>query len=179
MDKIAKYNVAFTGLKNGKHDFVFDIGQEFFDLFESENEFTGANIVASVSLGKHSSFMKFEIKIEGSVILVCDISGSEYFQHISGGTNVIVKFGERYDDTDGEMITISRNQSEFNVAKLIFEVVVLSIPMKRLSPDLTDENFKILNDFTPKIDEGYLDDFHKNSNDDLDPRWSMLRKLKK
>jgi len=168
MDKIAKYDVAFTGLKNGKHYFVFDIGQEFFDLFESENEFTGANIVASVSLDKHSSFMKFEIKIEGSVILVCDISGSEYVQHISGGTDVIVKFGERYDDTDGEMITISRNQSEFNVAKLIFEVVVLSIPMKRLSPDLTDENFKILNDFTPKIDEDYLDDFHENSNDDLD-----------
>jgi len=175
MDKIAKYDISFIGLKNGKHRFAFDVYQEFFDLFEAENEFTGANIAADVLLDKHLSFMKFEIKIRGSVVLVCDISGSEYVQPISGDVDVIVKFGERYDDTDGEMITIPHNQNEYNIAKLIFEAALLSIPMKRLSPYLTDEDFKVLNNFSPRVSEN---DFQENSINNLDPRWSMLNKIK-
>jgi len=178
MDRIAKYDIAFTGLKNGKHNFTFDINQEFFDSFEAENEFTDANVYASVLLDKHSSFMKFEIKIKGSVLLICDISGREFRQSINGYTDVVVKFGEQIDDTDDEMLTISHNQSEFNVAKLIFDAVLLSIPMKRLSPDLTDEDFEILNNFSPKVGENYLDDFHENSDENTDPRWSVLKKIR-
>ena len=40
MDKFKNYDIAFTGLKNGKHEFDFIITQAFFDLFETEKEFT-------------------------------------------------------------------------------------------------------------------------------------------
>jgi len=178
MDRIANYNIAFTGLKNGVHDFVFDVDQGFFDLFSTENEFTNANIVAKVLLDKHSSFMKLDLEISGSVVLVCDISGIGYTQLVTGDEGVVVKFGDKYDDSDGEIITIPHNHSEFNIAKLIFETVVISIPMKRVSPDLSDEYFEILDNFRPKNHEIYFDRLEENDEENIDPRWSELKRIK-
>ena len=48
MDKLRNYEVAFSGLKNGKHEFKFEVEQSFFDLFETEQEFTNAHITVDV-----------------------------------------------------------------------------------------------------------------------------------
>ena len=41
MDKLRNYDIVFSGLKNGKHEFQFEIDKAFFKLFETEQEFTG------------------------------------------------------------------------------------------------------------------------------------------
>ena len=38
MDKFRNYDVAFSGLKTGKHEFKFEVEQAFFDLFETEQK---------------------------------------------------------------------------------------------------------------------------------------------
>jgi uncharacterized metal-binding protein YceD (DUF177 family) len=53
-----------------------------------------------------------------------------------------VKFGEEYDDSNEEVIVIPQNEYEFNISQLIFEAVVLAIPMKKLSPNLTEEDLE-------------------------------------
>ena len=78
MDKFRNYDVAFSGLKNGKHELTFNITQEFFDLFETEQEFTDAQIEAKVFLEKHTTFLDFLVKIKGTVNLICDISNEEF-----------------------------------------------------------------------------------------------------
>jgi hypothetical protein len=40
MDKLRNYDVSFSGLKTGKHKFRFEINKEFFQLFDTEQEFT-------------------------------------------------------------------------------------------------------------------------------------------
>ena len=44
MDKIRNYDIAFVGLKNGKHEFDFEITQAFFELFDTEKEFTAPKL---------------------------------------------------------------------------------------------------------------------------------------
>lgn len=56
MEKIRNYNIAFTGLKNGKHEFIFDVKQEFFNLFDTEQEFDKADLKVKAMLDKHSTF---------------------------------------------------------------------------------------------------------------------------
>lgn len=170
MDKFRNYDVAFSGLKNGKHEFKFEVEQSFFDLFETEQEFTNAHINVEVTLEKHTTFLDFEVTISGTVNLVCDITAEEFANPINHSIKILVKFGEEYDDSNEEIITIPHGDSAFNIAQLIYEAVILSIPMKKISPNVKDEDIELIEKFSPKIEE---DEEHE-----VDPRWEALKKLK-
>lgn len=68
-----------------------------------------------------------------------------------------------------DVITIPTGDHAFNVAQLIYENVALSIPMKKVSPNVSDEDLAILDKFSPKEDEE-----EQNS----DPRWDATEKFK-
>ena len=174
MDRFRNYDIAFSGLKTGKHDFKFEINQEFFDLFETEQEFFNPEINVDVFLDKHTTFLEFYINVSGTVQLICDISNDEFSENISNDLKVLVKFGEEYDDSNEDIITIPHKDSEFNIANLIYEAVVLSIPMKKLAPSVrdNDEYQKLLDQYSPQITE---EDEEEQS---IDPRWEALKKLK-
>ncbi len=175
MDKYRNYDIGFSGLKQGKHEFEFCVDQQFFDLFEAEEEFENAKIVSKVLLEKHSTFLDFVISVSGTVDLTCDISNEKFQYPINNEIKFLVKFGEEYDDSNEEIITIPHHYSEFNIAQFIYEAVVLAIPMKKVSPAaLENEEFQdLLDKFSPKINEEKADD------EDIDPRWEALNKLRK
>lgn len=173
MDKLRNYDVSFSGLKNGKHEFKFEIDKTFFQLFDTEQEFTNPRIVADVFLEKHTTFLEFEIKVRGMVELICDITNDAFDYPIENEIKILVNFGEEYDDSNEDVITIPASDHAFNVAQLIYENVQLSIPMKKISPDVSDEDLEILNRFSPKDIEETEEEEH-----DSDPRWDALRKLK-
>ena len=173
MDKLRNYDVSFSGLKNGKHVFKFEIDKTFFQLFDTEQEFTNPNITADVFLEKHTTFLEFEIKVHGTVVLICDITNDEFDYPIKNEIRILVNFGEEYDDSNEDVITIPASDHAFNVAQLIYENVQLSIPMKKISPNVSDEDLEILNKFSPKDIEESEEEEH-----DSDPRWDALRKLK-
>lgn len=173
MDKLRNYDVSFSGLKNGKHVFKFEIDKTFFQLFDTEQEFTNPKITADVFLEKHTTFLEFEIKVYGTVELICDITNDEFDYPIENEIRILVNFGEEYDDSNEDVITIPASDHAFNVAQLIYENVQLSIPMKKISPNVSEEDLEILNRFSPKdIEEP------EEEKNDSDPRWDALRKLK-
>ena len=173
MDRFRNYNIAFSGLKTGKHDFKFEINQEFFDLFETEQEFFNPKIVADVLLDKHITFLEFHINVSGTVQLICDISTDEFSENIMNDLKILVKFGEEYDDSNEDIITIPQKDSDFNIANLIYETVVLSIPMKKVAPSVrdNDEYEKLLEKYSPKPIE-------EEEEQSTDPRWEALKKLR-
>lgn len=173
MDKLRNYDVSFSGLKNGKHEFKFEINETFFQLFDTEQEFTNPRIGVNVSLDKHTTFLEFEIKIKGLVELVCDITNEDFDYPIENEIKILVNFGEEYDDSNEDVITIPTGEHAFNVAHLIYENVMLSIPMKKISPNVSDEDMKILDQFSPKDIEVAEEEEHES-----DPRWDALRKLR-
>ena len=175
MDKYRNYDISFSGLKQGKHEFEFCVEQRFFDLFEAEEEFENAKIVSKFLLEKHSTFLGFVISVSGTVDLTCDISNEKFQYPINNEIKFLVKFGEEYDDSNEEIITIPHHYSEFNIAQFIYEAVVLAIPMKKVSPAaLENEEFQsLLDKFSPKINKEKADD------EDIDPRWEALNKLRK
>lgn len=175
MDKFKNYDIAFSGLKNGKHEFDFAITQAFFDLFDTEKEFTDANITVHVLLEKHSTFLDFIITTNGTINLVCDITGENFDYPFENSIQVLVKFGEEYDDSDENVITIPTQDYAFNVAQLIYEDVMLSVPMKKLSPNVSEDDLDLLDQFSPKTEQ---EEKAEDTSEDIDPRWDALKKLK-
>lgn len=86
---------------------------------------------------------------------------------------ILVKFGEEYDDSNEDIITIPQKDSDFNVANLIYETVVLSIPMKKVAPSVrdNDEYEKLLEKYSPKP-------IKEEEEQSTDPRWEALKKLR-
>ena len=170
MDKFRNYDVEFSGLKNGKHKFSFEIDKKFFQLFDTEQEFTEPRIVADILMDKHTTFLELLIKTSGTVNLVCDITNDNFDHPIEHEIEVLVNFGEEYDDSNVDVITIPKTDYAFNASQLIYEDVMLSIPMKKISPNISAEDLEMLEKFSPKdiIEEEPASD----------PRWEALKKFK-
>ncbi|AZA62229.1 YceD family protein [Chryseobacterium indoltheticum] len=171
MDKLRNYDVSFSGLKTGKHEFKFEIDKEFFQLFDTDQEFTDPKIAVDVLLDKHTTFLEFEIKVKGTVELVCDITNEDFTYPIENQIGILGKFGEEYDDSEEDVITIPANDHAFNISQLIYENVALSIPMKKVSPHVSDEDLEILEKFSPK-------EIEEEQEEKSDPRWDALKNLK-
>ncbi len=134
MEKLRNYDISFSSLKLGSHSFELIVEQSFFDLFEFEQEFKNPKIEVSVELVKHSSFLELKVETKGKVILECDISDEEYEQPVENIIKTLVKFGEEFDDSNEEVLIIPLGSHSVNVAQLIFESILLSIPMKHIHP---------------------------------------------
>ena len=82
MMKLKEYFIPFSGLKLGKHEFVYEIDNAFFESFEYQ-EFNGASIHITAILEKMSNMMELEIKAEGTVNVDCDLTGEPFDQPIN------------------------------------------------------------------------------------------------
>lgn len=171
MDKFRNYEIAFSGLKTGKHHFKFEINQAFFNLFETEQEFSNPRINADVLLIKHENFLEFEINVSGTIELVCDISSADFDYDIENQIKVLVKFGEHYDDSEVDVITIPRQDHAFNIAQLLYEAIALTVPMKKVSPNLSKEDQALLEKYSVTEEEN-------EDEEEIDPRWNALKDLK-
>lgn len=181
MEKFRYYNVSFSGLNLGEHDFEFDIAQPFFDLFEFEQDFQRPDLKLKLILDKRNNFLELHFKLKGTVELSCDLTNEPYSQKIKGKSDVIVKFGEDYDYSDDEVWVIPQGEHYINIAQMIYEMTLLALPVKRIHPDVESgkshsEMLELLNRYSiEKEDEETNDD---SANEETDPRWEQLKKLK-
>lgn len=171
--KLKEFNIPFSGLKLGKHEFVYEIENAFFESFDYQ-EFNGASIHIKAILEKMGTMMELKIKAKGTVNVDCDLTGEAYDQPISSDLHLVVKFGEEYNDEDDEILIIPHGEHQFNIAQYIYEMLVLAVPQKRVHPGIADGTLK--SDILDKLEELQPKE-EKEQTDKTDPRWDDLKKL--
>lgn len=166
-----EFDIPFKGLKQGEHSYKYHITKKFFDSF-TLIDFIDANINATLSLQKTATLLKLYFNIKGKVLVNCDVSGEEYWQNIEGNLEIIVKFGNKFNDDDEVILILPHSAYNINIAKYIYEITIFSIPIKRVHPDIVEEQirFKDLN-----IARGSKKETLKKK--EIDPRWEKLKKL--
>ena len=192
MDKLKNYNIIFTSLPFGKSNFTFELSQSFFDLFEIEQDFENPTMIASIILDKKSTMLELEISLKGNITVPCDLTGELFQQEISNNAELIVKFGDEFDDTDFEIWVIPREEYQINLAQILYELAMLSVPSKRIHPDVLNGEsnsemidlldqysiYELDEDAENDEDEDDNDNGDVDDNDDIDPRWAKLKDLK-
>src|SRR5690606_25370751 len=128
-----EFIIPFSGLKQGKHEFRFNIHNAFFESFEY-NEFNGADIVIDVTLNKMSTMMELEMKAQGTVNVNCDLTNEPYDKKINADLELVIKFGDEYNDENDEILIIPHAEFQVNIAQYIYEMLVLSVPLKKVHP---------------------------------------------
>jgi len=174
MKPMKEYSISFVGLKVGSHEFEYKIEQKFFDYFEFY-DFNNVNVNVELVLTKKTTLLELHFKINGFVNVNCDLTNEPYNQNIKSDFNLVVKFGEEYNDENIDILIIPHGEHEINIQQYIYELVVLAVPAKRIHPGIEDgslnsEILKKLEELSPKEQEG-------KPKEDIDPRWDTLKKL--
>ena len=171
MSNLSQYNIAFKGLALGKHVFEFVVDDRFFAEFDASVVDQGL-VNVTVTLEKQSSLMTFWFDIKGKVSVQCDRCLEMYNQPIESNERVFVRLGERENIEGDDLIWVSTNDYQLNVAQLIYEFIGLAIPIKKVHPE--DENGNSTCD--PQMIEK-LNKYIVREEDTNNPVWKDLRKL--
>ncbi|MBI6116167.1 YceD family protein [Salegentibacter maritimus] len=175
MRNLAAYTIPFVGLKLGKHQFEYDIDNKFFEHFEYD-DLNSANVKIDLFLEKKTTMMELTFKASGAVNVNCDITNEPYNQPIEGSLYLVVKFGEEYNDENEDLLILPHGEYEINVQQYIYELIVLSVPLKRVHPGVEDGTLD--SDVLDKLEElSISNNESKNDEDEIDPRWDKLKNL--
>lgn len=170
MSRISNYDIAFKGLKEGVHKFEYQIDDAFFELFE-ESMVQNGKITAEVVLEKRSTLLSLVFNIKGTVELTCDRCLENYSQPIKQRADVFVKFGEEQVEDGGDVLWLLPEEHQLNVAQLIYEYIVLSIPVKHVHPDNKEGKSTCNPEMLEQIKR------HSGIEDQGDQRWDALKGL--
>lgn len=171
--KQKEFSIPFSGLKQGKHEFKYKIENKFFESFGYE-EFNDANIDLVVVLNKVGMMMELAMNASGVVNVACDVTSEPFDQHITAELELVVKFGDEFNDEDDELLIIPHGEHQINIAQYAYEMLVLAVPQKRIHPGVVDGTLesvalKKLAELQPKET--------KEKKEENDPRWDALKKL--
>ena len=171
-----EFLIPFIGLKLGKHPFEFQINQAFFEKFEY-HEYENCAIQVNVVLEKKSTMLELSFKHKGTVTVPCDLTNEIFDLPIKGKIKLVVTFGEKFNDDNEELLVLPHGENQIDIAQYIYEMVVLSVPLKRIHPGIKDgtlqtEALQKLSELTIKEQK-----LENKKEENIDPRWDKLKQL--
>ncbi|SRR5690554_286807 len=172
---IKAFFIPFVGLKLGKHHFDYQIDDTFFQEFEY-NQFEKVSIDVDLTLEKKSTILELCFKHSGTVNVPCDLTGEPFDLPVKGKLNLVVQFGEEYNDDNEELLILPHGEYQVNVAQYIYEMIVLSVPAKRIHTGIEDGSIDVSD-----YEKYSTNDEPKEriSEEEIDPRWEKLKSLLK
>lgn len=174
------FDIHVFKLSNGKHQYAFEIQEAFFELFD--NEIVGqGDLVAEISLDKSERMIQMDVEIKGTVNLTCDRSLEPFDEEIYSEQSMIYKYGEEEQELSDDVMVIHKDTQLINIASILYEFIMLEIPMKKLHPKFRDEFDE--DDESEVIPIYYSEEEdseeEQTEEETIDPRWEKLKNLKK
>jgi uncharacterized metal-binding protein YceD (DUF177 family) len=176
MNRTKEFLIPFVGLKLGKHHFEYQINNAFFENFEYD-EFQNSDIKVNVVLDKKSNMLELEFKHKGTVNVPCDLTGEDFDLPIKGKMKLIVRFGEVFNNDNEELLILPFGEFEIDIIQYIYEMIALSVPLKRVHPGVKDGSLKT--EVLDKLNELQVKEVKEKENkeENIDPRWDKLKQL--
>ncbi|ULC59661.1 DUF177 domain-containing protein [Flaviramulus sp. BrNp1-15] len=175
MKPLKEFTIPFVGLKIGKHHFEYKVEKAFFEHFEYE-DFKDVDINVNVELEKKTTLLELHFEISGWVNVNCDLTNEPYNQKIKDTFDLVVKFGEEYNDENIDILIVPHGTYEINIQQYIYELIILAVPAKRIHPGVKDgtldsDILKKLEELSPRLEK------NKEKEEEIDPRWNTLKNL--
>ena len=180
MGKLKEFNIAFSGLKTGFHNFELSAGKSFFKEYKALAIEEG-DLKVLLELEKQERMLIFTMDIRGSVDLVCDRCLETFQQPVNIRKTLYVKLQNGIDhlvEESEDVILLPDTESDFDISHYIYEFISLAIPMKKThgyneaGESLCDY---AMIDMLEKQKQGAKGKKHEK---ETDPRWDALKKLR-
>ena len=131
------YIIPFTLLKNGDHSYLFSIEKELF----SENKYDeihDCQLKAHITFTKNSAILSVGFHIYGTVNVTCDRCGDDFDMELDIDKKLLVKLDSIVHSEEDDMVSLGKDEVDFDIAPYIYQYIVLSLPMQRIHPEDKD-----------------------------------------
>lgn len=190
MGKFTAYKLPLKSLSVGQHKFEYHLDKQFFVNMESA-DVHDADLNVALTVDYNGDFYVLDFDIKGEVVLICDRCLDDLHFPIEAQYHIVVKYGEEYNDDSDEVLEIPESDNYLNVAYMIYDTVVLAIPIKHVHPlgkcnkqmsamlkkhraTVSGEDAELENALIDEIDNI---DAQSDIDAPSDPRWDALKKL--
>jgi uncharacterized metal-binding protein YceD (DUF177 family) len=178
-----QFIIPFVGLKQGKHEFQFDVTDAFFETFEYSIIQQG-DVHINFTLDKKETMMVGEFQLEGNVKTTCDRCTDPIEVPIEGEFRLVYKFGTE-EEEDESLVIIFPEEFEINIKHSLLEFINVLLPARSLHPEgeCNQEMIDYLKEYMVNPldeeddddwdddDEYDDDDFIDDEDDDPDSDW--------
>jgi uncharacterized metal-binding protein YceD (DUF177 family) len=151
----------------------YDLDNPFFEALDG-SEVKQGTLHVSVSIRKATGFFDLQFHTEGTVTVTCDRCLDDMEQPIEADNRLVVKLGAVYSEED-DVITLPEDEGILDTSWLIYEFVVLAIPIKHVhAPGKCNPAMsQVLEELSADRSSDEVSD------QPIDPRWSALLNLNK
>ena len=167
------YTISLNGWENSTRSFDFKVENTFFDLFD-HSPISEGDLDIAIKVEKSERIIRVDGHLIGTVNVECDRCLDPFDLLIEGSFGIFAKPEEGHEGNiidDDETLYYSTSEGILDLAELIYNYIILSIPLKKIHPVDTGGN-SLCNAEMIK----YLKT--NNKKQDSDPRWEALNKLK-
>ncbi|MCB0572290.1 MAG: DUF177 domain-containing protein [Phaeodactylibacter sp.] len=128
MDPLIQFSIPVKGLRNGIHQFDFQIDRSFFENFE-QSPISDCNIQLHLEFDKRPDMYVLQFDFEGTVRAECDRCLAEIGLPIADSQRLLVKVSQEEETDEAEITYISPETVKLNVAQYIYEFICLAMPI--------------------------------------------------
>ncbi len=171
MSELKEYLISYKSLEYGEHAYSYKIKDSFFEE-DDDTEIISANLKVEVLLNKKNTHIEIHFNINGTVALNCDRCLEAFDNKLNIQQTIYIKFEEGNTNEDENLYVLSDSKGEIDLSEFINELIIVSLPMRRVHEE--DENGN------PTCSNNMLDYIKNIENEGsvIDPRWNELNKLR-
>lgn len=164
--------IPFVGLKHAVHHFEFELDESFFETAD-ETYVKNPDIKVDLTFDKTHEPYVLDFKITGTFEGDCDRCAANIKIPVDSSFRIFLEFGNTENDDETEVIYLSREAHDIDLYEHIHDFAFLSIPMVKRCE--TEADLALCDE---RVDS-FLKKINTPTEDNIDPRWASLKKLKK
>ena len=165
------YIIPINDLKEGRHQYNFDVDNSFFDSFP-ESELKQCTAHVEVELIKRSNGIEALFNLAGTVTVTCDRCLGEFSMPISNSGHLLFEPGDEPGEVTDELVVIARNESHLDLKQYIYEFISLAVPYQKYHPLDANGNSTCAPDMIARLEH-----MQPSAGQTTDPRWNKLKDL--
>ena len=170
MEKKNEFLIPVCGLALGSHSFSYEINDDFFEGMDY-SEIQQGRVNVRLDVDRQETMLVLHFDLEGSVRVACDRCADEFDLPIESRQDFFIKLGTENAEESDDVAVVSAELSEYDIRPLVYEYIILAIPMHRVHPEgeCNPEVLAMLSQETIAADE--------EATDEIDPRWAALKDI--
>lgn len=178
MDPLITYSIPVKGLHIGIHQFEFQIDRFFFENFE-HSPIAESDIQLRLEFDKRTDICVLQFDFEGTVRTICDRCAADIDLPVSDSQRLLVKFSLEEEPEEAEVIFISPEAPQLNVARYIYEYICLALPLIRVYDCEREENRPCNEETLRYLNNGgeVEEQAEQEEKEETNPIWDELKKL--
>ena len=163
-----QFIIPFVGLKQGRHEFTFDITDAFFETFEYSIIQKG-DVHINFVLDKKDTMMVGEFQLKGQVEMACGRCNDSIEISIEGEFKLVYKFATE-DEEDESIVVIFPEEFELNIKNSLLEFMNVLLPSRSVHDEgeCNEEMLDYLDEYIVNPLDEDEDDFDEDEDEDED-----------